>query len=138
MIIRAISHFDTLEIRHKVLWPNKHIDFCKLDDDSKGLHYGGFLKGQLICVASVFIDNTSARLRKFATLEQFQHLGYGSKMMEHIIDDLVDSGIKTFWCDARAAAEKFYNRFGMSKKGEVFLKSDVEYYVMERDLTTSP
>ena len=137
MDILRISSLDTLEIRHKVLWPNKHIDFCKLDDDSNGLHYGGFIKDQLICVASVFIEENSARLRKFATLPQFQKLGYGSIMLNQIIKELEEIEIKLFWCDARSNAKEFYNRFGMIQKGETFLKSGVEYVVMEREFKSS-
>ncbi len=137
MKIEMINYINTLEIRHKVLWPNRPVSFCKLEDDPKGKHYGGFLNGDLISVASVFIDNNSARLRKFATLKKYQNRGYGTKMINYIVDELNESGIEIFWCDARVAAEEFYNRFGMSKKGEIFLKSDVEYIVMKRELKTS-
>lgn len=137
MEIDIINHMDTLDIRHKVLWPQKHIDFCKLEDDPKGIHFGGFINGKLICVASIFIENNCARLRKFATFNEYQNRGYGTKMINYIINELIKTGSKIFWCDARVTAEGFYSRFGMSKKGKVFLKSDVEYIVMERELKSS-
>lgn len=137
MLIRRIPHEDTLIIRHKVLWPLKPVEFCKLEDDPRGIHYGGFLNGKLICVASVFIDNKSARLRKFANLIEYQNQGYGTKMINYILADLIKAGVNNFWCDARVTAQKFYNRFEMSKKGDIFLKSDVEYIVMERKLKPS-
>jgi predicted GNAT family N-acyltransferase len=137
MKIDTINYMDILPIRHKVLWPNKPIIFCKLEDDPKGIHYGGFINGKLISVASIFIDNSSARLRKFATLDEYQNNGYGTTMINHIIKELIELGIETFWCDARVTAEAFYNRFGMSKQGEIFLKSDVEYVVMKRELKSS-
>lgn len=137
MKIDNINHTETLNIRHSVLWPNKPLEFCKLEDDHKGFHYGGFVKGKLVCVASVFIKENSARLRKFATLTQYQNLGYGSKMIKHIITELEESEIEVFWCDARAKKQEFYNRFNLISKGKVFFKSDVEYIVMERKLKSS-
>lgn len=137
MLIERITHEETLETRHLVLWPNKPKDFCKLEKDSEGIHYGGFVDGKIICVASIFIEGERARLRKFATLTEYQHKGYGSLMLNRIIDDLIYIDIKWFWCDARVQVEGFYNRFKMSRAGEVFLKSDVEYIVMERNLRTS-
>ena len=137
MKIDTINHMQTLEIRHKVLWPLKPIEFCKLEADPIGKHYGGFLNGKLICVASVFIDMNSARLRKFANLREYQNRGYGTKMINYILSELIETGVDNFWCDARVDAQGFYSRFGMSKKGDVFLKSGVEYIVMEREIKPS-
>jgi len=137
MLIERITPQETLEIRHRVLWPMKPIEFCKLEDDPQGIHYGGFVDGKLICVASIFIEGDRARLRKFATLDEYQHKGYGTSMLNKIIDDLIYIDIKWFWCDARVDAEGFYNRFKMSRAGDVFLKSDVEYVVMERNIRSS-
>lgn len=137
MTIKIIKSNETIPIRHSVLWPNKPAGFCILKEDSKGLHYGGFINEKLICVASIFIDGNRARLRKFATLEPYQHRGYGSKMIEYIISELINLSIEIFWCDARLRAENFYNRFKMTRRGQIFLKSDVEYVVMERNLKLS-
>jgi len=157
MDIKNITPEEALDIRHQVLWPNKPKEFCKLKDDYKGIHYGGFLNGKLVCVASIFIENNSARLRKFATLTEFQGKGYGTLLIKHIISDLKGTnatglkpvvtpgtnatGLKPvvthLWCDARITAKDFYNRFKMSSTGETFFKSDVEYIVMERKIKSS-
>ncbi len=132
MDIRLIKPEETVDIRHKVLWPDMPKSFCLLEDDSAGIHYGGFINDKLICVASIFIENSSARLRKFATLPDFQNSGYGSKMLKYIIQKLERDGISRFWCDARESATDFYKRFNMSINGATFYKKDVRYVVMER------
>lgn len=134
MEIRKISAEDTLEIRHKVLWPDKPIEFCRLKDDTSGIHYGYYIEDELASVASVFINLKDARLRKFATLNEFQGMGLGTSLLEHIISDLKTAGIDRFWCDARVTATKFYRKFSMKESGESFLKSNLEYIVMERRL----
>lgn len=134
MLIKHIKPEETLNIRHKVLWPNKPVDFCKIDNDKEGIHYGLYVNNQLISVASIFLNNDSARLRKFATLPDFQGQGYGTKLIEFILEDLSRLKSKTFWCDARESAINFYKKFDMHQNGDVFYKSDVRYIVMERSI----
>ncbi len=85
-----------LPIRHQVLWPNKNTDFCRVVGDEKALHYGLQLQGIIVCVASIYIDQHSARLRKFATLPLHQKKGYGSRLLQCIFDDLTKQGIHHF------------------------------------------
>lgn len=134
MEIRRITAEDTLPLRHKVLWPGKPVDFCRLPGDDEGLHYGLFLEEKLVSVASVFIEEKSARLRKFATESSFQCRGLGSAMVEHIIIELKMLGIRRFWCDARVSAAGFYRRFSMEQEGEIFQKKGLDYVVMALNL----
>ncbi|NQZ83779.1 MAG: GNAT family N-acetyltransferase [Colwellia sp.] len=134
MNIRSIQWQDALPIRHKVLWPNKPALFCKVDGDESASHYGVYIAGQLVCVASVYIKNNTARLRKFATLVEFQGDGFGTKLISHIINKLKSSGIEYFWCDARKTAMGFYRKFKMLQQGGEFNKSGVLYVKMEVQL----
>ena len=102
--------------------------------DEDALHYGVTKNGQLVCVASIYIDGHSARLRKFATLEEFQKQGIGSLLIKHILDTLREKKITHFWCDAREASIDFYKRFDMEVEGERFFKSDVPYFKMSKTL----
>ena len=121
--IRAIKWQLALPIRHQVLWPNKPEQFCKLDSDENALHFGVFVKEKLVCVASVFINEKQARLRKFATLGDYQGQGVGTKLIQFILSELKGMKIITFWCDARKTAIGFYTRLGMKQEGKEFDKS---------------
>jgi ribosomal protein S18 acetylase RimI-like enzyme len=134
MNIRLITLDEALPIRHCVLWPNKPTSFCMVDGDDKASHYGAFLDNALISVASIYIDGREARLRKFATLESFQGCGIGSKLIDHIVSQLKQADVETFWCDARTTAVGFYKRFGMEVQGAEFVKSGIAYYKMEVSL----
>lgn len=134
MDIKRVSAEEVLGIRHEVLWPEKPVDFCRLEDDKSGIHYGCYIDNKLVSVASVFIHCKRARLRKFATIKKFQGKGIGSYLLKSIITDIKKAGIEIFWCDARVSASDFYKRFSMTQKGDIFLKSDIEYIVMEREL----
>lgn len=135
MNIEKITWQETLPIRHRVLWPEKPPSFCQVPDDENADHYGVFINGLLVSVASVYIDGKSARLRKFATLPEHQGKGIGSRLLQHILDQLHKQDVEHFWCDARAGATAFYQRFGMRTEGERFQKSGVDYFKMSVDLT---
>jgi len=130
MKIQEITWQQALPIRHRVLWPEKPVQFCQVAGDETGLHYGVFIDDVLVCVASVYLDGTSARLRKFATLPEYQGQGLGSKVIGHVIGQLKSLKVSYFWCDARASAEGFYQKFGMEVEGDEFDKSGIAYYKM--------
>jgi predicted GNAT family N-acyltransferase len=130
MQIQTIRWQDALPIRHQVLWPNKTPEFCKIEGDETAHHYGAFINGRLVCVASIYIENQSARLRKFATLVNYQGTGIGSTVLTLILQELADIDITYFWCDARTSALDFYQRFGLEKEGNEFEKFGIAYYKM--------
>jgi len=130
MEIKSISWEETIPLRHKVLWPNKPPEFCRVDGDEEGLHFGAFINNELICVASIYLTAEKARLRKFATDARFQNQGIGSKMLDFIILQLKNTQATFFWCDARESALGFYKRFDMHPCGDRFYKSDVAYFKM--------
>ncbi len=138
MRIKTIAWQDALPIRHTVLWPDKAIEFCKVEGDEHANHYGAFVDQTLVCVASIYIkescDGRTARLRKFATLPQYQGQGVGSKVIEHAITKLKAEQVLRFWCDARTSALGFYQRFGLEVEGDEFDKSGVKYFKMSVEL----
>jgi len=134
MNIRSINWNEALPIRHEILWPSKALSFCKVEGDETAMHYGVFVEEKLVSVASVYRDGRVARLRKFATLVEFQGQGIGSRLITHIILELEKLHAETFWCDARLSAAGFYEKFGMERLGSEFLKSGVSYVKMELSL----
>lgn len=135
--IELISHQATLPIRQSVLWPDKPRVFCQVEGDEDALHFGCFVPVEgkpnqttMVAVASIFVDGGEARLRKFATLPAYQNQGIGSRMIQHIINELHIRQISHLWCDARASAIDFYARFDFQTEGDRFFKSDVAYFKM--------
>ncbi len=131
MEIKPIPWQQTIPLRHSVLWPKKPSGYCHLEDDINGLHFGAFINGVLVCVASVYLKSNKARLRKFATDTRYQNQGIGSKMLVYVIQSIKNSPAESFWCDARESALGFYQRFDMYKCSERFYKADVAYFKME-------
>lgn len=131
--IKSITSEETLPVRHEVLWPNKPIDYVRIENDEEGKHYGLYLNNLLVSVISVFIKDGQAQYRKFATLESHQGKGYGSMLFEHMLNDLEKQDIRRIWCNARLDANAFYKRYGFKNaEGEVFYKGTVGYTIMEK------
>lgn len=134
--IREISYENTYAIRHEVMWPDREIDYVKLEKDPSGIHFGGFVSGKLVSVISLFIDKETnrAQYRKFATLIDFQGQGIGGQMLKRVISEANRHGVNILWCNARLNATGLYERHGLKKTDQTFEKGGQSYVIMELKL----
>ena len=142
MKIIEVESNQVLPIRHQVLWPDKPLEFCKVEGDVDARHFAIELEQKLISVASIYFSQymneniKKARLRKFATLPDYQNKGFGSQLLKHILNVLETENVSTLWLDASQSAISFYKQFGFSNEDnrEVFFKSNIPYVKMEKKI----
>lgn len=132
MEIKVITPEETLDIRQKVMWPDKSIDFVKVPEDQEGTHYGLFLNDRLISVISLFYKDNTLQFRKFATLGEEQGKGYGTALLNFVMALAESQGIQRIWCNARVHKKVFYEQFGMKSTLEAFDKDGASYVIMEK------
>ncbi len=132
--IQPITPEQTYPLRHSVLWPDKPLDYVKVDNDSEGHHFGAFRDDELIAVISLFINGEESRFRKFAARPDCQRQGVGTLLLNHVIAEARRLEASTLWCDARLDAADFYRRFGMEAVSEVFYKGPIPYAKFSRTL----
>lgn len=132
MRIEKISASDTWPLRHIVMWPEKPLEFVQLPEDHEGSHYGLFEENELISVISLFLKDDQLQFRKFATRIDKQGLGFGTKLLSHVIAEADQSGAKSIWCNAREEKCMFYEKFGLKKTERRFTKAGKDYVIMER------
>jgi GNAT superfamily N-acetyltransferase len=130
--VQPITPEQTYALRHSVLWPDKPLDYVKIDDDASGYHYGAFQNDELIAVISLFLEaeregKRPARFRKFAARPDRQRQGIGTQLLNHVIAEARRMEATELWCDARLDATDFYRRFGMEPVSEVFYKGPITY-----------
>jgi predicted GNAT family N-acyltransferase len=130
--IKNIQASETWDLRHRVMAPNRPFNSIKLPKDDLGLHFGLFQEEKLISVISLFINNDIAQFRKFATEISEQNKGYGSILLNHIIEESIKSNVKCLWCNARLTALRFYEKFGFEAVSETWMDNEIEYVKMER------
>lgn len=132
--IKEIKPSETLDLRHRILSPNKSVDSIILTEDDAGQHFGIFQSEKLVSVISLFVENDNAQFRKFATETTEQNKGYGSILLNHIIEESLKNNIKNLWCNAQMSALKFYEKFGFEVVSEKWIKNEIEYVKMERTI----
>src|SRR6185437_11788131 len=103
-------------------------------DDDLGTHYGLFNGDILISVISLFINNEECQFRKFATHQEEQGKGFGSTLLDYVIKEIQNNGVKKIWCNARKNKVNFYKKFGFQETNSSFIKGGKSYVIMERYL----
>ncbi len=134
MEIKIINADQTWELRQKVMWPEKELAYVKLSDDAVGTHYGLYDGGCLISVISTFVNNSEIQFRKFATVQDKQGQGYGTKLLQHAIAAAQASGATAIWCNARKDKASFYQKFGLEKTPVEYEREGIQYIIMRKQL----
>mgnify|MGYP000903209569 CR=1 FL=1 len=132
MIISEAPYGEVLTIRQQVMYPDKDVDFVKLQDDDQAIHVGVYENNSLVSVMSIFLHGRDVQFRKLATLNSMQQKGYASALMQWLIDYANDMKLERLWCNSRKEAIDFYKKFGYEETDKQFTKNGYDYIVMER------
>ncbi|MDP2089523.1 MAG: GNAT family N-acetyltransferase [Flavobacteriaceae bacterium] len=138
MTVKIIKPEDTFEIRKKVLRENIPLPYeFPGDFDESTTHFGFFIENKLVSVATVLkssnqlFSGNQYQLRGMATLSAYQGKGYGSVLLQSIIEFLKDKKAEILWFNARIIALNFYQKLGFQTIGELFeLQYVGEHYIM--------
>lgn len=130
--IEQITYQLTWPIRHKVMWPDHPIDFVKLPEDKDGLHYGLFEGNKLVSIISAFVLGDEAQFRKFATVIEYQGKGYGSQLLGYLMAELESQQLARIWCNARVNKTNLYEKFGLVKTDQTYVKGGLDFVIMEK------
>ncbi|MDR6549886.1 GNAT family N-acetyltransferase [Paenibacillus qinlingensis] len=132
MEIKTIPKEKAWQLRHQVMWPDKDLDYVKLEEDDTGTHYGLFVGEQLVSVVSLFIEGEEAQFRKFATLVTEQKKGYGTQLLQVMLEDAIKAGVRRIYCNARVEKATYYKKFGFIETETIFAKGGKNYIIMKR------
>lgn len=137
--IKIISAGETRNLRQLTLRQHQPAEELVYpgDDAEETVHFGLFCDDELAGIASIYKDKLkgndeteSWRLRGMATSEKFRGKGFGKELMETCLDHIKKHDGKLLWCNARTTAEKFYEKFGMKRTGDVFYPEDLGPHVV--------
>jgi|SRR6476661_3856526 len=131
MHIEQIPAYLTWPMRQEVMYPEKRIDELKLPDDEEGIHFGLFSNNQLVSVISWFKRGEDAQFRKFATKKESQGKGFGTALLQYVLQFTHEEGCSRIWCNAREYAAPFYEKFGFSKTESRYEADGYQFVVME-------
>jgi phosphoribosylformimino-5-aminoimidazole carboxamide ribotide isomerase len=134
MDIREASLTDVWQLRQEVMYPDKDIAFVQLDGDTVGVHLGLYQKEELVSAISLFVSDQELQFRKFATQIRYQGQGFGSTLLQYVMDWAQVHKCTLVWCNARLTATALYKRFGMKQVGLPWTKNGIEYIRMQKTL----
>ncbi|WP_371372680.1 GNAT family N-acetyltransferase [Sporomusa aerivorans] len=134
MEIKMINAADTWELRQKILRPDKPLQYIQLPDDAAGTHYGLYEGDRLLAVISTFMDRGEIQFRKFATVQDKQGQGYGTKLLRHVMAAAQMSGATAIWCNARKDKVSFYEKFGLETTPVENERDGIKYIIMRKQL----
>ena len=132
--IREVPMEDVWNMRQAIMYPDEPIDFVKLDNDDDCIHLGLYENDVLLSVISLFEEQETVQFRKFATIVSRQGRGFGTKLLQYVMDWGVKNTKKSIWCNARLSATALYQKFGMQQTGESWEKWGIEFIKMEKQL----
>lgn len=131
MQIEEVEYQEILKLRQEVMYPDKDLDFVKLENDSKGLHLGIYDEGNLASIVSLFIEGRDIQFRKLATRPEFQCKGYASKLIKYILDYANEMEFNKVWANSRVNVYPFYEKLGFQKTANTFTKNGYDYVIIE-------
>ncbi len=132
MDIRTVNIDTIWQVRRQVMYPQEEISYVQLPEDNSGKHLGLYIGNKLVSIVSLFEQGNDIQFRKFATLADEQGKGYGSQLLDHVMQRASTEGKQLIWCNARVSATSFYERFGMHATGESWWKKGIEFIKMEK------
>lgn len=132
MDVRNVDLDTIWKIRQEVMYPKEELSYVQLPDDELGSHLGLYIDDRLVSIVSLFEKGEDVQFRKFATFDAEQGKGYGSMLLDYIMEQASASGKRSIWCNARVSASGFYQRFGMYTTGLSWWKKDLEFVKMEK------
>lgn len=114
------------------MYPDGEMESIKLADDEDGIHLALFNDDQLMSVISLFRQEDYLQFRKFATVVASQQKGYGSLLLQQVMDYAATEGFARVWCNARKSAVGFYKKFGLTETPQTLEKGGISYVIMEK------
>jgi len=143
--VQAVEAHQVRPMRRALLRPHQQVEELVYpgDDHPEALHVGGFRHGKMVGIASIMprpFPGHPARaawqVRGMAVEYGQRGYGLGGLMLERCLAHAASRGGRLAWCNARAGAFGFYERYGFRRDGDPFELPDLgPHYRMFRLLT---
>jgi len=119
-------------IRRKVFVEEQNVnpdeEYDEFEDTAS--HYLLYYNEKPVMTARWYATEKGIKLGRFAMLKEYRGKGVGSKLLNHMMEDVLLLN-KPLYLNAQLPAVSYYGRFGFVKKGDIFLEANIEHYLME-------
>jgi GNAT superfamily N-acetyltransferase len=128
-VIKRVDAATIRPLRRAILRPTRppEASVYAQDDDPTTVHLAAYddATSELVGCVTVFpeaVDDEPRawRLRGMAVVEELRGTGIGAALLAAAIDAVRSGGAPLLWCEAREAAQGFYEKHGFVGRGELF------------------
>jgi len=128
-VIKRVDAATIRPLRRAILRPTRppEASIYRQDDDEMTVHLAAYddATGELVGCVTVFpepVDDEPRawRLRGMAVAADLRGTGVGAALLAAAIEAVQSAGAPLLWCEAREAAEGFYEKHGFVGSGELF------------------
>jgi len=108
----------------------------ELDDlDAEAVHVLARVDGTPAGTGRLILqDEETARIGRMAVLKAQRGTGIGAAILERLTDEARRRGIRRLTLSGQLHAIPFYERFGFTAHGDVFLDAGIEHRNMDREI----
>jgi N-acetylglutamate synthase-like GNAT family acetyltransferase len=107
----------------------------QLSEEKDQVHICGFEDDKMIaCLILKKNDPHTCQMRQVAVDENYQHKGYGKRLVLFSEQVAINHGFKKVFCHARDIAVPFYLSIGYKVIGDMFYEIGIKHYYMEKVL----
>jgi GNAT superfamily N-acetyltransferase len=128
--VRPVAASDTADLRRSVLRGGRPVALP--GDDEPSFHIGVYDEQVLVGTGNVRRDaapwgpdEPAWRLRGMATAADRRGQGIGAVVLAALVDHCRAEGGGVLWCNARTAAQRFYERAGLVTIGEPWFDPEI-------------
>ena len=122
-----------LAIRQKVFIEGQNVDpALEIENEANCTHYLLFLDDRAIGTARWRVTEKGIKLERFAILGKYRNKGYGTVILEKVLQDIIPENRKIY-LHSQLQAVPYYQRKGFIKSGEVFQEAGIDHYLMTRE-----
>ncbi|GKX30763.1 N-acetyltransferase [Vallitalea longa] len=106
-------------------------DFIDKFSDGREKMYGAYVGEQLAGVLSISNHNTISCI---FVKKEFHRMGIGTRLINRIIEEVKNSGVRRIRLNASLYAVPFYHAVGFDEMGDVCEYKGIKYMPMELDI----
>lgn len=119
------------KIRRTVFVDEQQVDEAEEFDEfeNSSIHYLGFKDGTPAGTARWRITPNGIKLERFAVLKEFRNMGVAAAILNKVITDTVQPGVKIYM-HAQLTAQGFYEKYGFKTEGPIFEECGIMHYKM--------
>jgi predicted GNAT family N-acyltransferase len=119
-----------LKIRHEVFIEEQNVDpALEIENEDSCKHYLLLQNEEPIGVARWRKTEKGIKLERFAILAAYRNKGYGTVILENVLQDILPLAHKIY-LHSQLKAVNYYQRQGFVKTGEIFQEAGIDHYLM--------